>query len=125
MRGRIDLSNKDLVKSRCKLCVAVLLFIIGLYFSVTWINWDAAVIFHNPTEADINHGTEEVDDATLLTERWKEKRSYMYDVFTCMILVCTRMYTGTCVVQVYTCTVLHNTIHTYPGTGTHTAGPFL
>ena len=82
MRGRIDLSNKDLVKSRCKLCVAVLLFIIGLYFSVTWINWDAAVIFHNPTEADINHGTEEVDDATLLTERWKEKRSYMYDVFT-------------------------------------------
>ena len=82
MRGRIDLSNKDLVKSRCKLCVAVLLFIIGLYFSVTWINWDAAVIFHNPTEADINHGTEEVDDATLLTERWKEKRQYMYDVFT-------------------------------------------
>lgn len=82
MRGRIDLSNKDLVKSRCKLCVAVLLFIIGLYFSITWINWDAAVIFHNPTEADINHGTIEVDDVTLLSERWKEKRSYMYDVFT-------------------------------------------
>jgi hypothetical protein len=55
---------------------------IGAYFSVTWINWDAAVIFHNPTEADINHGTVEVDDVTLLSERWKEKRQYMHDVFT-------------------------------------------
>ena len=82
MRGKIGLSNKDLVKSRCKLCVAVLLFIIGAYFSVTWINWDAAVIFHNPTEADITVTTTEVDDATLLSERWKEKRTYMADVFT-------------------------------------------
>ena len=86
MRGRIDLSNRDLVKSRCKLCVAVLLFMIGAYFSVTWINWDAAVIFHNPSEADIDHGTVEVDDVTLLSERWKEKRSYMSVSYTHLTL---------------------------------------
>lgn len=81
MRGKMSMSNESVIKSRCKICLVMLLFLVGMYFSVTWINWDAAVIFSSPTENDIHLETVEVPDAVLLTDKWKEKHSYVRDVF--------------------------------------------
>lgn len=80
-RGNMDMSNKSLVKSRCKLCAAFILFLIGIYFSITWINWDAAVVFNKPSENDIYVKTTEVDDVTLVSKRWGEKKSFVREVF--------------------------------------------
>ena len=80
-RGNLDMSNKSLVKSRCKLCLSLLTFIIGIYFSFMWINWDAAVVFKNPSKNDIYQITTEVEDKILTTSRWEEKKIYVKDVF--------------------------------------------
>ena len=80
LRGDITLSTASITKTRCKLCVGILLLVIGTYFSITWINWDAAVVYSPPQEK-VAISTEEVDDATLLSKRWKEKRSYVTQVF--------------------------------------------
>lgn len=80
-RGNLDMSNKSLVKSRCKLCLGLLSFLMGIYFSFMWINWDAAVVFKNPNQNDIYQITKEVEDKILTTSRWKEKKIYIRDVF--------------------------------------------
>lgn len=89
MRGKLNMPNESVLKSRCKICLVMLVFLVGMYFSVTWINWDAAVIFHGPSKGDINIKTVEVDDQTLLSSKWKEKYSYVRDVF---IESCTEGY---------------------------------
>ena len=80
LRGNITLSTASITKTRCKLCVGILLLVIGTYFSITWINWDAAVVY-SPPELNVAISTQEVDDSTLLSKRWKEKRSYITQVF--------------------------------------------
>ena len=80
LRGNIHLSTASITKTRCKLCVGVLLLLVGTYFSITWINWDAAVVYSPPQET-VAIATQEVDDVTLLSKRWKEKRSYVTEVF--------------------------------------------
>tara|TARA_B100000214_G_scaffold313503_1_gene246088 strand:+ start:434 stop:1048 length:615 start_codon:yes stop_codon:yes gene_type:complete len=81
LRGNIDLSNKSQIKSKCKICIGVLILIVGLYLSIKWINWDSAVIFNKPEINDINFETKEVDDITLISSRWKEKKGFIMDVF--------------------------------------------
>jgi len=81
LRGNIDLSNKSQMKSKCKICVGILSLLAGLYFSIQWINWDSAVIFNAPEYEDINFQTKEVDDITLTSNRWKEKKRFIKDVF--------------------------------------------
>ena len=46
-----------------------------------WINWDAAVVFKNPSKNDIYQITTEVEDKILTTSRWEEKKIYVKDVF--------------------------------------------
>ena len=80
LRGNIHLSNASITKTRCKLCIGILLLLFGAWFSITWINWDAAVVYSPPQE-NIAIVPQEVDDNTLLSKRWKEKRSYITEVF--------------------------------------------
>ena len=80
LRGNIHLSTASISKTRCKLCLGILFLLAGAYFSITWINWDAAVVYAPPQE-NVAISTQEVDDVTLLSKRWKEKRSYVTEVF--------------------------------------------
>ena len=81
LRGNINLSTASISKTRCKLCIGILLLLAGAYFSITWINWDAAVVY-SPPQDNTAVMTKEVDDVTLLSKRWKEKRLYVTEVFT-------------------------------------------
>ena len=80
LRGNIHLSTASISKTRCKLCLGIVFLLAGAYFSITWINWDAAVVYAPPQE-NVAISTQEVDDVTLLSKRWKEKRSYVTEVF--------------------------------------------
>lgn len=77
---RANVSKSTLKKIKCKFVMGVLMSILAAYLSVTWINWDAALVFHQPSLSDLQTGyTKEVE--YLDSPRWVEKRDYVLEIF--------------------------------------------
>ena len=82
MRGSVNLRTDSIKKIKCKVFCGIFVLLLAIYFSIMWINWDATVIFHQPSLADLEEGyTKEVDDITLHNSRFIEKISYTKEIF--------------------------------------------
>ena len=82
MRGNIQITSNSLKSIKLKACCGCSLFLLVVFFSIYWINWDAAIVFYPPSLSDIQPGfTKEVDLNKLHTKRWYEKRAYVEDIF--------------------------------------------
>ena len=81
-RGSIDHSTRSVGKMKCKLVMSIVLLLGLVFLSARWINWDAGVVFYEPSLDDIKIGrTVDVNVERLGTRRWAEKREYMRQVF--------------------------------------------
>ena len=82
MRGNINLSSKSVTKIRCKLFCGCFMVLMSILFSIYWINWDATIVFKMPELYDIKPGfTKEISLHELQNIRWKEKQTYIEEVF--------------------------------------------
>ena len=82
MRGNMQITNKSISTIKCKAFCGCLMLFTTIIMSIYWINWDATIIFYKPDLNDIHIGfTKEVNENTLHTKRWYEKRSYVEEIF--------------------------------------------
>lgn len=79
-KSRVHVTKNKLKKIKCKFFLGIVLTFFTVYCSFTCINWDAAMIFHQPSLDDLEEGfTKEVEN--LDSSRWLEKRAYVMEIF--------------------------------------------